>query len=318
MSTTDSRIVQMLTGKNNLAEVTIDTLNEIAVQQPYNSVIQLLITKKMKEENHPSLHQQIHKASLYFPDAHWLHYQLYHASLVAPEEPAVSSDWENVEPVRNEAFTAESSIVESEDAVTTDEIFVTEPADSEAEENILPADDVFVTEPINEDVDEETDASEGENDSAMASENISRVLSEQAKIFQQPVADEQDILIENEPFHTVDYFASQGIALETELPSQDQLEAKMRKFTDWLKQMKHGHKTKQPLDLGTPPELEHAARNIAESSNTPKEVATEAMADVLIKQGKLEKAIEVYLKLSFLNPEKSAYFASKIQDLKGI
>ena len=38
----------------------------------------------------------------------------------------------------------------------------------------------------------------------------------------------------------------------------------------------------------------------------------------LEKQGKLDKAIQLYIKLSFLNTDKSAYFATKIQQLKGI
>jgi hypothetical protein len=42
------------------------------------------------------------------------------------------------------------------------------------------------------------------------------------------------------------------------------------------------------------------------------------MADVFIKQGKVDKAIQLYIKLSFLDPHKSAYFATKIQQLKGI
>jgi len=42
------------------------------------------------------------------------------------------------------------------------------------------------------------------------------------------------------------------------------------------------------------------------------------MAEVLVKQGKSEKAIEMYQKLSLLNPSKSAYFAAKIERIKSI
>ena len=40
------------------------------------------------------------------------------------------------------------------------------------------------------------------------------------------------------------------------------------------------------------------------------------MAEVLVKQGKIDKAVQVYIKLSFLDPDKSAYFAKKIEQLK--
>jgi hypothetical protein len=56
---------------------------------------------------------------------------------------------------------------------------------------------------------------------------------------------------------------------------------------------------------------------MAEHSNENEEIATEAMAEVLIKQGKPEQAIQIYEKLSFINPSKSAYFAAKIEELKG-
>ena len=46
------------------------------------------------------------------------------------------------------------------------------------------------------------------------------------------------------------------------------------------------------------------------------DVATEAMAEVWIKQGNPEKAMAIYQKLSLSNPAKSAYFAAKIEYLK--
>ena len=43
-----------------------------------------------------------------------------------------------------------------------------------------------------------------------------------------------------------------------------------------------------------------------------------AMAEVLVKQDKLEQAIEMYEKLSLNYPAKSAYFAAKIKSLKSV
>lgn len=88
------------------------------------------------------------------------------------------------------------------------------------------------------------------------------------------------------------------------------------KFTDWLKKMK-GTKP-EDMQVEPDPELEQTIINIATSSNESKEVVTETMAEIFAKQGKLEKAIQLYIKLSFLIPDKSAYFAAKIKELKGI
>ena len=116
--------------------------------------------------------------------------------------------------------------------------------------------------------------------------------------------------------YTIDYFASQGIKIDLSKIPQDKLTTHLRRFTDWLKYMKHDNPN--PIDLGTNQDLEEAVEMIAKTSNEQKEIVTETMADVLQKQGQLDKAIQLYIKLSFLNPEKSAYFASKIQHLKGI
>ena len=57
---------------------------------------------------------------------------------------------------------------------------------------------------------------------------------------------------------------------------------------------------------------------MAESSINDREVVTEAMAEVWEKQGNHAKAVEIYQKLSLLNPAKSSYFAAKIEQLKNL
>jgi hypothetical protein len=61
---------------------------------------------------------------------------------------------------------------------------------------------------------------------------------------------------------------------------------------------------------------EQKVEQLAQHSLQGKEVLTEAMAEVWEKQGNGAKAIEIYNKLSLLDPLKSAYFASKIEELK--
>lgn len=147
--------------------------------------------------------------------------------------------------------------------------------------------------------------------------NIASVLSNQIADFKKPISEDAKLEFEAEPLFKVDYFASQGIKIDLTKQPQDKLTVQLRRFTDWLKQIK-GQGTNPPQDLGTDPELEKAIANIAKTSIAAREIVTETMADVFIKQGKVDKAIQLYIKLSFLDPEKSAYFAGKIQQLKGI
>jgi len=118
--------------------------------------------------------------------------------------------------------------------------------------------------------------------------------------------------IEFEQLHTVDYFLSQGIKI-TEAPvANDKLGNQMKSFTEWLKSMKKIHKEKF---IEGDEQTDKNIQQIAEHSNADAEVVTEAMADVLMKQHKTDKAIEVYEKLSLINPSKSTYFAAKIDSL---
>ena len=115
-----------------------------------------------------------------------------------------------------------------------------------------------------------------------------------------------------EPLHTSDYFASVGIKITEEIKPEDKLGKQLKSFTDWLKTMKKIHPDQLPKQSE---QSDIIIQQMAEKSNSEGEILTEAMADVLLQQGKAGKAIEVYQKLSLLNPSKSAYFAAKIDQI---
>ncbi|RFM28063.1 hypothetical protein [Deminuibacter soli] len=555
MNLVENKIVQLLTGKPNLQEVSVSELEAITQEQPFFSVAQLLLAKKMKQENHPGFPQQVAKTALYFPNTYWLDHQL---NALAVEEPArnftVSQPaFTQVDEPQSEALTSEETApLFPEDEATADPIFtgitpleadvdkfipaeddihigdaypVTEPeatpveaiateapepvteettatpeqpvaATTETQEDgpnwSLPTGDLYEEETypsfnqeapaaaapvaeevpapaaggwhfdgINEapapqqetsttaiattptgsnwhfDIEEEataaaesaadeaepvTAASEpveeaallttadlpaatdaepvteaaieapvvpveeqaagteaetlieaeeqqvvteeiitgtstetlpGEEETAahfeqsvkdtfraaaretppaadedqlpvdeigekgetgVPNQKLAELLQQQAELYNKPVNAQTELPIETEKFHTVDYFASLGIKMDAEPAESDAFGKKVRKFTDWLKQMKRINP--QPKDLGTANEQEQVVQGIAANSNEIKDVVTEAMADVLVKQGKIDKAIQLYSKLSFLNPDKSAYFAAKILALK--
>ena len=125
--------------------------------------------------------------------------------------------------------------------------------------------------------------------------------------------EEENELVTFEPLHTVDYFASQGIKINEEALANDHLVKQVKSFTAWLKSMKKLHPGQLPEQNEV---IEKIIQASSESSNKDANVLTEAMAEVLVKQGKREKALEMYEKLSLINPSKSAYFAAKIENLK--
>jgi hypothetical protein len=127
----------------------------------------------------------------------------------------------------------------------------------------------------------------------------------------QPVSDSSTELI-FEPLHASDYFASQGIKLSAEPAADDKLGKQLKSFTEWLKTMKR----LPAAEIAARIPLDKEVEKMAEKSDRQVEVVTESMAEVLVDQGKYDKAIAIYEKLSLQNPSKLSYFAGKINELK--
>lgn len=116
-----------------------------------------------------------------------------------------------------------------------------------------------------------------------------------------------------EPFHTIDYFASQGIQYKPEELPTDKFGQQLKSFTEWIKAMKRLPLSEMGKSID--PTEEKKVEQLAGNSLQQNEVLTEAMAAIWIKQGNIAKAKEIYSKLSLLEPSKSAYFASRIDEL---
>ncbi|AXY74912.1 hypothetical protein D3H65_13345 [Paraflavitalea soli] len=121
-----------------------------------------------------------------------------------------------------------------------------------------------------------------------------------------------------EPYHTIDYFASQGIKLRQE-DFKDKLGLQLKSFTEWLRSMKRiAPIAIDPVANPFDESLQQSIQESAGHSVEGKEVLTEAMAEVWLKQGSKQKAIAIYEKLSLLNPAKSPYFVARIDQIKAL
>ena len=109
----------------------------------------------------------------------------------------------------------------------------------------------------------------------------------------------------------------------------------MMSFTEWLLHFKNssekikseqaGQKEvkamwqKEKLAAALEEETDEIPENVFEmavnSIAREEGLASESLADIYIKQGKFDKAIEMYRKLSLRNPQKNAYFARKIEEV---
>lgn len=316
-------------------------LEQIVKDYPASSLARILLAKKYKEENNPGFERFREEASFYMGNVPWY---LFSLSMVGDETP--SEDLSAAQADVGSKIEAEEEILGLADPVAAEdnpaEMNETDEEESEGArltlEEVLP-DEISEPEWIPEEPlhaaevgrEDETEFQNGQWQEEKTSEESEAIQPEDeypddeasAETEEQQPANE-DVELTNElvganmdfePLHTIDYFASQGIKLREEDLKDDRLSQQVKSFTGWLKSMKQLHPGRLPEQNEV---IEKIIQNAAEISNVGPDVLTEAMADVLVKQNKKDKAIEMYQKLSLMNPSKSAYFAAKIENLKTI
>ena len=258
---------------------------EIAKKYPWCSIAQISLLQYYKINNSTAFDKQANKTAMVFNNSSWLNWQLL---LVSQQTNKVQSQSETFGEINDQDDTEPQKIFEESVEKESEISSITEvnTKDESEPEKIL--------------------APNSEDDEAKA--KIQHSLSQ---ISLQANTTEDSIAFE--PLHTVDYFASQGIKITEDPLTNDKLGSQVKSFTEWLKSMKKIHKENLP---GGDEQTDKAIQKIAEHSNADADVVTEALANVLIDQNKIEKAIAMYEKLSLINPSKSAYFAAQIDRLK--
>lgn len=289
-----NQLVQVLFKKNSLQDCSRWELEILADKYPYFGIAQLLVSGKLKEENKEDYEKQVQKTSLYFTNPLWLDYILNkkNGAELAITEPTLKTI--DIVPVKE---------VEEPGSI------VNETIETEAIEAVIENSD-SITGSTRDSLVSEIKREEPEIESSPLEAGSDEIKIAPLKV--EPLDENAPLAFE--PYHTVDYFASQGIKLSLEEKPQDKLGQQLKSFTQWLKTIKKLPATEIAKETGKVSDPKVVT--LAEHSIEDREVVTETMADVWVKQGNKEKAIEVYNKLSLQNPSKSSYFASLIEQLK--
>ena len=322
-----SNILQRLFDKSSLEEIPLTTLEELTRKHPYFAAGHFFLSGKLAGDNPERFREQLQKTNLYFHDTLWLHhlikqYQpgLSPATGVPPADAAAQPE---VLPEADYMDSAPPADIAPAPELPVEPIAPAGPEDGLTE---LPVADTPVAGATDEAIPEAA-APGQESSSGAVSEQLPEERSSEGDKTEQdkitlPAEDPKEEIpaLSFDPYHTIDYFASLGIRVSQEIKPDDKLGNQLKSFTQWLKTMKR-FPTGDPANPGSlqdviQPYETARIEKIAAHSIEGKEVVTEAMAEVLIKQGKLEKARGVYRKLSLLNPDKNAYFAAKIEELK--
>lgn len=271
-------LIQSLFEHESLEEMTLDDFKRVADQFPYSSIIQFLYSCKLKSVYHLDFPNQVTHTALFFSSPQWLHYQL--------GDESEKGDFR-----LNSYDKYFNDVTEDQPIAAADQSFEEE----EYEDNLW-----------EESIEDENALIEHESSKASVNNdtNSQEILNTDQTI---PLND-----IPIEPYHTIDYFASQGIKTRLDDP-QDELGKKVRTFTAWLKTMK---RLQPAAEINEIEENDEEIDNGLDQPVSREIIATEAMAEVYLKQGLTQKAIEVYAKLSLQNPANSHIFAAKIIQIK--
>jgi len=339
-----------LLGNDSIEETSVDAIRALADRFPYFAPAQFLLAQKLKNEDSDSYARQLQKAALYF------HNPLLFEFFINSEKFKVERTDEQVRIGENveESHIILNNTDENLSEVRTGEIDANEndpgKADTEVQleeafeekDELVEQDSKGAHQNGNEiEVKGEGNVEEGEDQGPVEKDNdekntVVAIAEEKERENQQQLEEVQQNENQEEkesggapsavvqaagvnaeplafePFHTVDYFASQGIRLSQEDFGKDKFGKQLKSFTEWLKTMKR----LPPQKVAAEAPQDAGVAGMAETSIHHSDVVTETMAEVWLKQGNREKAIETYNKLSLQNPPKKAYFAALIEKLK--
>ena len=280
-------MIQSLFQRESMDEMTLDELKGHAEAFPYSSIVQFLYTCKLKSQYHLDFPEAVSKTALFFDDSSWLNYQL--------------TDEGEKGKFRKIIYDSQYNNISEDEEVEGLNL----PAEGRGVEGLnLPAEGRGV---------EEVDFDENEggfHDPAIV-QAIEKIELQDPNT--NPASGtNKDFEFQLTPYHTVDYFASLGIKINME-NEKDELSLKVKSFTAWLKTMK---RLQPGPETVTVKDIQSILNTQNDKENQPEAILTEAMAEVYLKQGLREKAIDVYNKLSLQNPLNSHKFADKISQIK--
>lgn len=263
-------------------------------------------------------------------------------------EPSEDSMWSQDDEDEIIAAGEDETVVEMEAMDVEEDLFDEQDDDFEEEteqqedpEEIIEADDHYTEDEDHDEsyLDEEDEyIDEPEHEHIVAADEDEEYEQDEPEIKEE--TDENLIL----PIYTEDYFLHQGIQVSNNIPPVEKQEEadsapgvlmRMMSYAEWLNHFKtHSQKAqeeeqdqkalktmwqKEKLAAAQEEENEEIPENVFEmavNSITREDgMVSEPLADIYAKQGKYDAAIDMYKKLSLRNPQKSAYFARKVEEI---
>src|SRR5438045_5080502 len=282
-------VVRSVLQKESLDDCSVEELQSLAQQFPYFSAVQFLLAEKLRSVDEHLYKQQLQRLSLHFSNPLWLDYLLngYDEKMAAQsvngtgtsETPIVHEQVDTETPasfIKSESEISAPGEEEIAEAFKEDPLWAGEPipATAEAVNDISDTPGDFASEQQDEQTMEVTVERplEGLSEQHEAEEEINRLaipVPHLPNMNEEPAEAELTF----EPYHTVDYFASQGIKFVPEEKPADHFGKQLKSFTEWLKTMKRLPQSE--VTKNADPSSERKVQQLADHSITEEEVVTE-------------------------------------------
>ncbi|AHM58963.1 hypothetical protein D770_03480 [Flammeovirgaceae bacterium 311] len=291
----------------------ISMLTEMAEQYPYATAIQILLAKSKQQQ--PDARQSLATAALYSPNRGVLR-QVMENTLppLSSSSPAISpaaatTDLQEDPP----ALPADTTSQDPQQSVPAEQA---DNRDKEPDE--MPAEEISAADRA---VQDKADVFEE------LQKNLRRLREERSRWHTNPKphsttqspggegtkGDQNPQAVAGTAINHVPTTLQQIIEDHQEQPLENPRIQAQRSLIDSF--LENGGNLQRRQQLQGPPseEITDLTQN---TSYTPQDLATETLAKIMERQGKIDKALDIYQKLSLKYPQKSAYFANCIERLK--
>ena len=278
MSFKQAELWEAVQRPHEISSEAVEQMEEVLNRYPYFQLVHTLIAKAKHDQQAPDAYAALGRAAIYAPDRRLLRRVFYDELTVVLPDSGTEARPQDL---------AAATVADSDESLTANSIETTT-----AEEGTDPSKDKALT-PIAEESRSGQTFEEEESDSLR--EELAKTL-EDLRASRGQAAESQSV-DEREP--------DAEEVPRTDVPRTRQQEI-IDRFVAANPQISRDASTTD----------ENASDLSAPSSAFQDDLVTENLAEIMLKQGKTDKAVNLYEKLMLKYPEKKAYFAQKIEQLK--
>lgn len=291
-------LLNLMSHPNEISEREVAELTEMIENYPYFQLGYSLLAKAKHDSQAADAYKYLSKAAIYAPNRRMLRKLFYEDLHIDYFSPLSSTKVE--EDIEEKSVQDINTTLADENSFSTPEVY----NPLEVEENTLA-----------QDQDEEVIQSDEVYNEL--EENLRKLRESKNKFSEEEEENKKKIAEESEAENDQDNYPSALLdkpdnqtAIPTPLDSNKQKQNELiDKFIN--SQDTISFKSKVVADADEESEdLSHKSTEMADN------VVSENLAEIYLRQGKKDKAIEIYQKLIWKFPQKKAYFADKIESLK--